>query len=152
MKAREYKAEDSVGVKNLILSVLEKEYPFDKTVYKDTDINDISGTYSGEGNTFFVIEDHGKIVGSVGIKKETDDSALIRRLFVDQKYRRKGFGVELLQKAMLFCKQKGYKEIIFRATDRMKEALCLLKKFNFSEKEDLEVTGFHIHKFVFNIK
>jgi len=151
MKIRPYKTEDSVNVRDLILSILEKEYPFDKSAYNDTDINDITGTYSGEESAFFVIEDKGQIAGSVGVKKDADDTALVRRLFVGEDYRRKGYGSMLLKKAVDFCKEKSYKKIVFRATDRMKEAMALCKKTGFVEKEDLEVSGFHIHKFLLEL-
>ncbi len=151
MEARQYKPEDSVGVKNLILSILEKEYPFDRSVYQDSDINDVSGTYCGKGNAFFVVEKDKKIVGTVGIKMETGKNALLRRLFVGENYRRRGFGTALLEKAIEFCKSKNYKEMVFRATDRMKQAMNLCKKMGFVEKEDLRVSGFHIHRFVLKL-
>jgi len=151
MEIREYKPEDSAGVKDLILAILSKEYPFDQGAYKDTDINDISGTYSGKGNAFFVIEDGGKIVGTVGVKKDTPESALLRRLFVEEDSRGKGFGTILLKEAISFCKDNKYKEIIFRATGRMRQAMSLCKKNGFKEKDDLEVSGFHIHRFAIKI-
>ncbi|MGB2705659.1 MAG: GNAT family N-acetyltransferase [Candidatus Omnitrophota bacterium] len=151
MEAREYKYEDSQEVKNLILSILEKEYPFDRSVYRDTDINDVSGTYGGEGDSFFVIEKDKKIVGTVGIKKDTPQSALLRRLFVDENHRKRGLGTMLLKRAIDFCKSNDYKEIIFRATDRMSQAMSLCKKMGFKEKDDLEVSGFHIHRFVLKL-
>lgn len=150
-EVREYKPEDSVGVKNLILSILEKEYPFDQSAYRDSDINDITGTYGGEKNGFFVIEKSGKIVGGVGIKKDETESALIRRFFVDENHRKMGFGTMLLEKAIGFCRSKGYKDIIFRATDRMSSAMEFLKNMGFKEKENLEVSGFHIHTFVLKL-
>ena len=151
MKPREYKSEDSLGVKNLILSILEKEYPFDRSAYQDSDVNDISGTYSGRGNAFFVVEKDSKVVGTVGIKKDTDESALLRRLFVDENYRKQGLGKELLARAIDFCKAERYKEIIFRATDRMQSAMNLMKNMGFKEKDDLEVSGFHIHRFALKL-
>ena len=151
MEIRAYEGKDSVGVKNLILSVLEKEYPFDKTAYKDTDMNDVTGTYSGEGNAFFVAETGGSIVGIVGVKKERDETALLRRLFVDERYREKGIGTSLLKKATDFCRSKSYEEMIFRTTDRMSQAMDLCRKAGFKEKDDLEVSGFHIHKFTLKL-
>ena len=151
MKPRDYKAEDSIGVKNLILSILEKEYPFDRSVYQDSDVNDISGTYSGKGNAFFVVEKDSKVVGTVGIKKDTDESALLRRLFVDENYRKQGLGRELLARAIDFCRTEHYKEIIFRATDRMQSAMNLMKNMGFAEKDDLAVSGFHIHRFALKL-
>lgn len=151
MEAREYKYEDSQEVKNLILSILEKEYPFDRSVYRDTDVNDVSGTYGGKGNAFFVIEKDKKIVGTVGIKKDAPQSALLRRLFVDENHRKRGLGTMLLKRAIDFCKSSDYKEIIFRATDRMSQAMRLCKKMGFKEKDDLEVSGFRIHRFVLKL-
>ena len=151
MEAREYKYEDSQEVKNLILSILEREYPFDRSVYQDTDINDVSGTYGGVGDSFFVIEKDKKIVGTVGIKKDTPQSALLRRLFVDENHRKRGLGTMLLKRAIDFCKSNDYKEIIFRATDRMSQAMSLCRKMGFKEKDDLEVSGFHIHRFVLKL-
>jgi len=147
MEARKYKPEDSAGVKSLILSILEKEYPFDRSVYQDSDINDVSGTYQGEGNIFFVIEQDRKIVGTVGIKRDTPQSALLRRLFVGENHRKKGLGTALLKKAIEFCMSNNYAEIIFRATDRMSQAMHLCRKMGFKEKDNLEVSGFHIHRF-----
>ena len=152
MVVREYKPEDSVGVKNLVLSILEREYPFDRSAYQDSDIYDITGTYSGGGNAFFVIEESGKIAGVAGIKKDDRGSALVRRLFVGEDYRKKGVGTMLLRKAIEFCKANSYEEIEFRATDRMQQAMKLCKSMGFKEKEDLEVSGFHIHKFVLKLK
>ena len=151
MKAREYKAEDSAGVKDLILSILEKEYPFDRSLYEDSDVNDITGTYSGKGAAFFVIEKDKEIVGAVGIKRDADKTALVRRLFVAEGHRKKGLGKMLLEKTIEFCRESDYKEITFRATDRMLEAMKLCKKMGFEEKEDLEVSGFHIHRFALKL-
>lgn len=151
MEARNYEPKDSDEVRNLVFSILEKEYPFHRNAYQDTDINDISGTYSGGGNAFFVIDTDGKIAGTVGVKKETAETVLVRRLFVDEAHRRKGYGQALLKKAIDFCKSENYKEAVFRATDRMFQAMSLCKKNGFKETEDLEVSGFHIHKFVLKL-
>ncbi|MDD4202663.1 MAG: GNAT family N-acetyltransferase [Candidatus Omnitrophica bacterium] len=144
---REFENSDSVAVKELILSILEDEYPFDRTAYSDSDINDISGTYKGARNDFFVCELDNKIVGTAGIKEDTSKTALLRRIFVNKKQRGKGIGKELLNKCVWFCKDHGYKEIVFRATDRMKSAMALMEKNGFKKVESLELGGFHIHMF-----
>jgi len=148
---REYKAGDSSAVRDLILSILQKEYPFDQSAYKETDINDISGTYSGKGNVFFVAEKNGNVIGTVGIKRDASDTALLRRFFVNEGFRKKGIGTMLLKNAIDFCKAQKYRKIIFRATDRMIQAMNLCKKMGFEEKENIEVSGFNIHKFVLKV-
>ena len=143
---RLFRKEDAEGVKSLILNILSKEYPFDKSVYSDSDLYKIVETYGGKRDAFFVIEAGGEIVGTVGVKEESPSEALLRRLFVDLKHRKRGYGSGLLDKSIDFCKEKGYKKIYFRCTDRMSEAMNLCLKKGFKETEKLEVSGFKIHK------
>lgn len=143
---RAFREEDSSGVRNLILNILSKEYPFDKSAYSDSDLNKIGETYGGNMDSFFVVEESKKIVGTVGVKEETPSEALLRRLFVDSGHRKKGYGASLLNKAIEFCKDKGYKKVYFRCTDRMSDAMRLCVKKGFKETEKLEVGGFGIHK------
>ena len=143
---RLFKKEDAEGVRSLILNILSKEYPFDKSAYSDSDLYKISETYGGKRDAFFVIETGGEVVGTVGVKEESSSEALLRRLFVNLKHRKKGYGSGLLNKAIDFCRDKGYKKMYFRCTDRMSEAMRLCLKKGFKETEKLEVSGFKIHK------
>ena len=143
---RSFKNYDASGVKDLILTVLAKEYPFDKSAYSDSDLDRVGEVYGGPGDAFFVIEEDREIVGTVGVKAETKDDALIRRLFVDLKHRKRGYGTSLLERATAFCREKGYRRMIFRCTDRMTDAIKLCLKGGFKEAETLEVGGFKIHK------
>lgn len=136
---------DAKGAKELILSILTKEYPFDKNAYSDSDLDKIEEVYGGPKDSFMIIEDNGEIAGTIGVKEDTKDTALLRRLFVDLKHRKKGYGTELLNKAIDFCKEKGYKSVYFRCTDRMGDAMKLCIKKGFKEIEALEVSGFKIH-------
>jgi len=148
---RKFKHDDADGVKNLILTILSKEYPFDKAAYSDSDLNKIGEVYGGKRDSFFVIQSGNDIAGTVGVKEETKEDALLRRLFVDTKYRKHGYGSELLKAAISFCKDNGYKHIIFRCTDRMNDAMRLCEKNGFKESEKLEIGGFHIHKLQLDI-
>lgn len=86
---RQFKKDDAKGVKDLILSILTGEYPFDKSAYSDSDLDRIGEIYGGQKESFFVIEAGGTIAGTVGIKEDSKETALLRRLFVDPKYRRR---------------------------------------------------------------
>jgi putative acetyltransferase len=143
---REFKKSDAVGVKELILGILTGEYPFDKSVYSDSDLEKISQTYGGEKDAFFVIDENGQIAGTVGVKMDASDTALLRRLFVDVKRRRHGYGSELIERAIGFCKEKKYKKVCFRCTDRMSDAMKLCVRKGFKETDTLSVSGFNIHK------
>ena len=149
---RTFRDKDALGVKELILMVLSKEYPFDRSAYSDSDLNKISETYGGAKDSFFVVEENGEIVGTVGVKEENEADALLRRLFVDVKHRKHGYGSALVDKAIDFCREKGYKRIFFRCTGRMANAMKLCLKKGFKETEKLEVSGFNIHKLELELK
>ena len=144
-KLRIFTKKDAAGVKELILSILTREYPFDKNAYSDSDLDRIGEVYGGDKESFMVIDDNGDIVGTVGVKEDAKDTALLRRLFVDLKHRKKGYGTELIDRAIGFCKEKGYKRVYFRCTDRMSDAMKLCVKKGFKETEALEISGFKIH-------
>jgi len=146
MDLRTFCEKDAAGAKQLILSILAHEYPFDKSAYSDSDLEKIGEVYQGERNSFFVIEEDGVIVGTVGVKEDSKDSALLRRLFVDSRYRKRGYGTALLKKALEFCRSKSYKTILFNGTGRMIDAMNLCKKIGFREVEQLEISGFKIHR------
>lgn len=150
MRIRKFKDADGQEVKRLILSILKKEFALDAEAYPETDLDNIPETYGGIRDVFFVAEEEGKIVGTVGVKEEAQRVALLRRLFVHPKYRRRKFGSNLLERALDFCKNKGYHEIIFRSTTRMVSAINLCRKKGFLETEQANLGEIKIVKFTFN--
>lgn len=147
MQVRTLKKEDVDEVRELILSILTREYPFDRSAYSDSDLYDLMGTYNGVRDGFFVLEDAGKIIGTVGIKEDSKEVALLRRLFVEASSRQKGYGSLLMDQALLYCKKKGYHKIVFRTTNRMIQAIELCIKKGFNKEEQLDLEGFQIYKF-----
>lgn len=152
MQVRKFEEKDGEGVKNLIISILTKEYPFDKSVYENSDIADIGKTYNGKRDVFFVIDSENDVIGTVGVKEDSKDIALLRRLFVKPAFRRKGYGALLLNKALNHCKKNDFKRVVFRATGRMAQAINLLKKTGFKEVEKIDLGGFQIYKFALDLQ
>lgn len=151
MEIRKFVDTDGQKVKELILSILEKEYPFDRKAYSDTDLESIGATYGGSRDTFFVIGEQNEIIATAGIKEDSKETALLRRVFVKPSERKRGYGSQLLDEAVKFCKEKGYKEIVFRATDKMIQAIGLCKKKGFKEAEKIDLSGFFIYKFILTL-
>ena len=151
MQIRTFENKDADSARDLIISILSNEYPFDKSVYKNSDLSDISQAYGGKRDAFFVMESDGKIVGTVGVKEDSEDIALIRRLFVIPSYRQKGYGSLLLDKAICSCKDFNFKHIAFRTTGKMIQAINLLKKMNFKEVEKINLDDIQIYKFVLDL-
>ena len=151
MNIRNFVPEDAEKVKSLILSILTSEYPFDKKAFSESDLNNIKDIYSGPRDLFLVIEADGELIGTMAIKEEGPDSALIRRFFVASDYRRKGYGRKLMEEAITFCKSKEYKNIVFQGTGRMTQAIELCKKAGFTERENINMGGFFIQKLVLDM-
>ncbi|MCX5716601.1 MAG: GNAT family N-acetyltransferase [Candidatus Omnitrophica bacterium] len=151
MGIRRFTENDGPKIKELILSILEKEYPFDRKAYPDTDLDNINETYGGPNETFFITEQDNAIVATAGIKEDSKETALLRRVFVKPEERGKGYGSQLLDEAIRFAKSNGYKELVFRTTSKMVRAIELCKKKGFREAEKIDLGGFFIHKFVLDL-
>ena len=151
MNIRNFVPEDAERVKSLILSILTNEYPFDKKAFSESDLNNIKDIYSGSRDLFLVIEADGELIGTMAIKEESPESALIRRFFVASDYRRKGYGRKLMEEAITFCKSKEYKNIVFQGTGKMTQAIELCKKAGFTEREHIDMGGFFIQKLVLDM-
>jgi N-acetylglutamate synthase-like GNAT family acetyltransferase len=122
---------DCACIKELIVSIFEKEFVASKKAFGTGDLDDIHKAYGGTGETFFIAEDTHGVVGTVGVKKEDAHTALLRRLFVSPLARGKGYGLKLIDVAIEFCKKKGYRTVIFRATRDMTAALGACQKKGF---------------------
>ncbi len=142
IKIRRAKIEDKSQIQRLINSIMSKEFPKSRTAYPSNDIKNPAKYYSGKKDVFFVAEKDNKIIGTVGIKEDTDYTALLRRLFVKKEFRGKGFGSKLLNKALNFCKKHNYKKVVFRGTDMMQLALKVCLKNGFKEKDIINLPHF----------
>lgn len=149
MQIRSFKPQDAKGVKTLISSIMTKEYRSEEKAYQYGDLDDISSAYGGLREKFLVAEEDSRIIGTAGIKEDSASVALLRRLFVHPSHRGRGIGSMLADTALDFCKMNDYKQVVFRATSKMKQAINLLTlRKGFVEKErcfldDVEIIMLH---------
>ncbi len=139
---------DRDEVISLIQGVMSQEFSQDAYAYPTADLESISDTYGGLGEAFFVAVDGKKIVGTVGIKKEDDRIAFLRRIFVSPDYRGKKIGSKLIERALQFCEEVGYEEFVFRTTSRMTKAIDLCKKNGFVQRAKIQLGPIELFKFV----
>ena len=145
------KQADDQEVKEVILAILEEEFPAEERAFLSTDIENVSKSYSSNGEVFFVACDDGAIIGTVGIKREDERNALLRRIFVKSDYRGKKIGFQLIQRAIQFCQEKGYGEIIFKTTSRMKDAIRLCEANGFVRKATIQLGDLDLFKFTIHL-
>lgn len=141
---RPLQADDKEDVKSLIDSIMGREFSNERQAYAYQDLDDPIEHYSGDRDLFLVAEKDGRIVGTVAIKEDGPNSALLRRIFVHEDYRGKGYGEKLLSKAMEFCFDHNYKNVSFRGTDRMQNALKICIRNGFAQEDVADFDDFKL--------
>jgi N-acetylglutamate synthase-like GNAT family acetyltransferase len=141
---RQIKKDEADHVKELINDIMGGELAATAGAYVYNDLDNLSEHYGGDRDIFLVAEKDGKIVGTVAIKEDGEDVALLRRVFVHADYRGQGYGAKLLCKAMDFCFKHKYKTVTFRGTDKMQTALRLCMKSGFEEEDVSELGDFKL--------
>ncbi|XP_049947347.1 probable N-acetyltransferase camello [Schistocerca serialis cubense] len=78
-----------------------------------------------------------RVVGTIAVMRcrTTDNAAWIRRLAVSSDYRRKGIGSALVDRALSFCSERGYKTAELVTTECHSEAGALYFKKGFETKQ-----------------
>ena len=128
------KAEQRSEIRALIFSILD-EYglePAPKTT--DRDLDDINGFYEGGIFDLLVLED-GAIIGTVGLKPKGGGVAELRKMYLKQKYRGRGFGKRLLKHAIARAKDLGFRRIELETASVLQEAISLYEAFGFKPME-----------------
>lgn len=133
---RRWTKEDETAVVELITGIMDQEFHDAKHAYPIEDVECIEKAYGGIGEAFFVAVDDQthKVVGTVAVKKEDGRVALLRRLFVASTHRNQKIGKRLIDRALEFCREIGYEEIVFKTTSKMSGAIDLCRKNGFTQR------------------
>ncbi len=149
---RRFSPGDEKAVRELITGIMNGEFREEKNAYPIDDIDDIPQAYGHLGEAFFVAQDGDKIIGTVAIKKEDDRIALLRRLFVASAYRNQKLGVKLIDRALQFCHEVGYQEIIFKTASRMERAVKICQQRGFVPRASLNLGNIELLKFSYSLR
>lgn len=84
-----------------------------------------------DGSCLFVACADSKIVGSIQILKQSEDTAQLRWFAVDADYRGHGIGSKLMDAAKAFCIGHGYKHVYLGTIDFLTSARRLYAKYGF---------------------
>lgn len=136
--------EQVVSVIGTILAEL-KVIPKSDLPINDEDLFKIPEIYS-DGGKFWVALDGDKVIGTVAIRKMDLDTAKLNRMFVLEKHRGTGIGQKLLDRALSFAKENGYKSIILNTHLFMKRA------HHFYEKNGFVKTATEPDKYHYELK
>ena len=124
---------DVPQVIQLVTSILQKEFSKDQSVYPADDLEQIPAMVTAPQSVFLVAEEDRRLVGTCGVRADSSTTAILRRLFVDSAHRGKGVGSQLLQQALAFCREKGFREVVIRTSTNMESAIRLCRAKGFKE-------------------
>lgn len=106
-----------------------------------TELSEFLNRFDKNRDGIWTAHSNGKFVGSIivdGINSE-EEGARLRWFILDPNFQGKGIGTLLMEKAIIFCKEKEYKRIYLWTFAGLDAARRLYEKFGFSlckEHED----------------
>ena len=101
-----------------------------------------------EGGMLWVAEIAGQVKGAVAIVKVDAKLAKLRWFYVDPDVQGKGMGRKLMEKALGFCREKGYEQVELWTVDELMEARRLYASFGFVHEEDVPNDEWTDHRLV----
>lgn len=84
-----------------------------------------------EFDRFWCLLSDDKVAGTVAIRKEDDTTAELKAMYLYKDLRGKGYGYKLLDLAMTYSKEKGYKRVVLDSMSKYDAALRLYEKYGF---------------------
>jgi GNAT superfamily N-acetyltransferase len=89
------------------------------------------------GQRIWIVEDAGKIVGSVAIVKFSEREAQLRWLLLVPEVRGQGIGRRLVEEALDFCRDAGYSSVFLWTVNTLPMAAKLYQSTGFEPTEEL---------------
>ena len=81
---------------------------FDPAGY-DADLTRIEKKYRGAGGDFWVLENDGRVVGTVAVVPLSSDEVEIKRVYLDASLRGQGWGSRLVEHALAWARGHGHR-------------------------------------------
>ncbi|MWC30221.1 GNAT family N-acetyltransferase [Paenibacillus sp. MMS18-CY102] len=133
MTIRPYRAEDADYIISSHYALYNKEFGYDLS-FRDFIAQSVGG-FIARGDrkeNIWVLESEGKQRGSISIKKADEETAQLGLFLVEPSVRGTGFGQQLLQTAIVFCKESGFSKIILWTNSELKAARRLYANNGFT--------------------
>jgi molybdopterin-guanine dinucleotide biosynthesis protein A/GNAT superfamily N-acetyltransferase len=116
------------GLRAFVVSALG-EFGFSEDAEYDTDLQDPASAYAAA----WVVEVAGEVAGSVVLLETAKDELLLRRMYLAEGLRGRGLGRALLERALAWARERGYRYVHLDTTDAMVAARALYESAGFRE-------------------
>ena len=151
MQIRRYKPGDNKAVKALHFAGLN-QFGGNADPYHDKDLDDIEGVYLNNDGEFLVGTLNDKIIAIGALKKITAIRGEIKRIRVDRKFQRHGYGQAILKKLLEIATEYGYLELCLDTVVDNIPAQRLFEKHGFYETHRGRVGAYDLAFYNRNLK
>ena len=122
-----------------------REYGLDHTFegYVAAGLGEFAKCYDKSRDRLWLAEEGGRIVGSIAIVGGVGEVAQLRWFLVDPEARGVGLGRRLLQEAVEFCRDSGFKSVFLWTLEELNRAAHLYEQAGFrrTEQKTHEIWG-----------
>ncbi len=104
------------------------------TVYYDSSTDALYELFQRKGSVYFVAEMNDEVVGGGGIYPTDglpEDTCELVKMYLLPKARSTGLGRSIIEKAILFAGQEGYRNVYLETMPELRQALTIYAKFGF---------------------
>ena len=99
----------------------------------EQELDELPGKYEEPDGRLYLALLNDKEVGCVALRRFNDDSAELKRLYIQNGYRGLGISKLLIKRVIQDAVDIGYKNILLDTLDTMKPAITLYESFGFKE-------------------
>jgi len=113
---------------------IEHNAPKVGTVYADKTTDDLFSLFHTANSVFYIAKIGEIVAGCCGIfptEGLEEDCTELVKFYIPQEYRGIGIGKELMQKCIIFAKEKGYKKIYLESLPEFNKAVSIYEKQGF---------------------
>jgi len=96
----------------------------------------LQNSFNPDKDRIWLAEINGRIIGSIAICGHSKVDAQLRWFLVHPDYRGLGLGRELIEEALLFCKERKYKTVFLWTTSELSVARHLYISVGFRKTEE----------------
>ncbi len=101
----------------------------------EKELTELEKQYGPPEGGILLVRSGEEFVGCAGIRKISERTAELKRMYLQPSLQGKGLGRELLSRSMQLAKQLGYTSVRLDTLQRMKAALKLYRETGFEEIE-----------------
>lgn len=99
----------------------------------DAELITLKSMYGKSDGAILLMKEDDEWTGCSGIRRKEAQTAELKRMYIRESHRGKGYGHILMNASIEHCKKLGYKKIVLDTLTRLKPALNLYKAHGFKE-------------------